>query len=203
MLDQIRRRLRLLIKLIEGEEREIIYTDFEDEIGKGVEVALPDSGVGTDKARFQMKVRHFLKQHADHIAILKLLRDEQLTAQDISELERIMQEESVASNEDLQRIRSDGGLGLFIRSIVGMEREAAKRALATFMDGRELSANQIEFVNLILDYLTERDAIDPRRLYESPFTDFDDLGVNGVFSAADVYSLINVLETVKRRAMAI
>ena len=146
MLDQIRRRLRLLIKLIEGEEREIVYTDFEDEIGKGVEVALPDSGVGTDKARFQMKVRHFLKQHADHIAILKLLRDEQLTAQDISELERIMQEESVASNEDLQRIRS----------IVGMERDAAKRALATFMDGRELSANQIEFENLILDYLTER-----------------------------------------------
>ena len=202
MLEQVRRRLRLLVKLIEGEERKIVYTDFEDEIGDGVEVTLPDAGVGTDKARFQMKIRHFLKQHADHIAVLKLRRDEQLTPQDLEELERIMLEESVASDDDLRRIRSDGGLGLFIRSLVGMERDAAKRALADFMDGRKLSANQIEFTNLIIDYLTERGAIDPRRLYESPFTDFDDQGVSGVFPAADVKALVQVLNDVRERAAA-
>ena len=37
-------------------------------------------------------------------------------------------------------------LGLFIRSLVGLEREAAKEALAGFMDGRTLTANQIEFI---------------------------------------------------------
>ena len=113
-----------------------------------------------------------------------------------------MLEESVASDDDLRRIRSDGGLGLFIRSLVGMERDAAKRALADFMDGRKLSANQIEFTNLIIDYLTERGAIDPRRLYESPFTDFDDQGVSGVFPAADVKALVQVLNDVRERAAA-
>lgn len=202
MLEHLRKRLRLLVKLIEGEDRVVVYTDFEDEIGLGEEVALPDAGVGTDKARFQMKVQHFLKQHADHITIQKLRRDEQLTAKDLAELERIMQEEAVASTDDLQRIRSDGGLGIFIRSLVGVERDAAKRAFAGFMSDRHLNANQIEFVNLVIDYLTERGAMDPKRLYESPFTDLDDQGVSGVFPAADVKALIVVLNDIRSRAVA-
>jgi len=54
------------------------------------------------------------------------------------------------------------------------------------MDGRTLSANQIEFMGLIIDHLTERGVMDPRRLYESPFTDLNDQGLSGVFPAAEV-----------------
>lgn len=201
-LEHVRKKLRLLIKLIEGEARPIVYTDFEDEIGDGVVVGLPDIGAGMDKARFQMKVRHFLKQHENHIAILKLRRDEQLTPQDLSELERIMVAETDATAEDLRRVQDDGGLGLFVRSLVGLERDAAKRALAAFMDGRKLNSNQIEFINLIIDYLTERGAIDPRRLYESPFTDIDDQGVSGLFPAVDVKVLVQVLNDVRERTAA-
>lgn len=67
-----------------------------------------------------------------------------------------------------------GGRGLFVRSLAGLEREAAKAAFAGFLAVRTLNANQIEFVNLIIEHLTERGAMDPRRLYESPFTDFDE-----------------------------
>ena len=38
------------------------------------------------------------------------------------------------------------GLGLFVRSLVGLDREAAKGALGGFLAGKTLSANQIEFV---------------------------------------------------------
>ena len=64
------------------------------------------------------------------------------------------------------------------------------------------TANQIEFINLILDHLTERGAMDPRRLYESPFTDFDDQGVAGVFSMDDARVLVQVLRDVGSRAAA-
>ena len=201
-LEQMRRRLRALIKLIEGDERIIVYTDFEDEIGEGTKIELPDAGVGTDKARFQMKVRHFLKQHADHITIQKLRRNEQLTPQDLAELERIMIEEAGASDGDLAEARVQGGLGLFVRSLVGLERDAAKAAFAGFMANKNLSGNQIEFINLIIDHLTERGAMDPRRLYESPFTDFDDQGVSGVFPQADVQRIVQVLNDVRGRAAA-
>jgi type I restriction enzyme, R subunit len=175
--------------VIEGDERHIVYTDFEDEIGAGTKIDLPDVSVGTDKARFQMKVRHFLKQHADHITIQKLRRNEQLTPQDLTELERIMIEEAGASNDDIENLRANGGLGLFVRSLVGLERDAAKAAFADFMAGNNMNGNQIEFINLIVDHLTESGAMDPRRLYESPFTDFDDQGVSGVFPQADVKGL--------------
>ena len=70
------------------------------------------------------------------------------------------------------------------------------------MDGRTLTANQIEFIDLILDHLTERGVIDPRRLYESPFTDLDDQGVSGLFPAADVKVLVHILNEVRGRAAA-
>lgn len=202
ILETLRRRLRKLVKLIEPDARKIVYTDFEDEISAPVDVDFPSIGSGTDKSRFHMKVQHFLAQHADHITIQKLRRDGQLTEQDLAELERIFIEEAVGTADDLEHIRDDGGLGLFIRSMVGLDREAAKDALAEFMNGRNLTANQIEFIDLIIDHLTERGAMDPRRLYESPFTDLDDQGVSGTFPAADVKQLVQLLKEVKERAAA-
>jgi type I restriction enzyme R subunit len=134
ILETLRRRLRKLVKLIEPVSRNIVYTDFEDEIGTGVDIVLPIAASETDKARFLMKVRHFLIEHKDHITIQKLKRNEQLTAQDLTELERIFIDEGVGSADDLERIRKQGGLGLFIRSLVGLNREAAKHALADFME---------------------------------------------------------------------
>jgi type I restriction enzyme R subunit len=202
ILENVRRCLRQLVKLIEPKDRKIVYTDFEDKIGAAVDVVLPNIGAGTDKARFLMKVRHFLTQHENHITIQKLRRNEQLTPQDLSELERMFLAESVGSPEDLDRIRGEGGLGLFVRSLVGLDREAAKQALAGFVSGRTLSANQIEYVDLIIDYLTDRGVIDPRRLYESPFTDLDDQGVSGVFAPADVREIVQRLNEIRQRTAA-
>ncbi len=201
-LEQMRRRLRALIKLIENDERVIVYTDFEDEIGSATPTHLTGVDVGVDKARFQLKMRHFLAKHANHITILKLRRNEQLTAQDLSELERILVSETSVSSEELSEIKSDGGLGIFIRSLVGLDREAAKAAFGGFIANSSLNGDQIEFINLIIDHLTEQGAMDPARLYESPFTDLNDLGVSGFFADVDVEKLIHILAQVKQTAVA-
>jgi type I restriction enzyme, R subunit len=44
--------------------------------------------------------------------------------------------------------------------------------------------------------------MEPRLLYESPFTDFAPLGVEGVFNGPDVTALIAILEDVQGRAAA-
>lgn len=79
---------------------------------------------------------------------------------------------------------------------------AAKHALSTFIDGKALTPSQIEFIDLVIDHLTERGVLDPRRLYESPFTDIDDQGVSGIFSLGDVKELVKVINDVKARAAA-
>ena len=201
MLETVRRRLRALIKLIELKRRIIVYTDFEDAIGPGATIEVAGAGAGADMVRFRMKARFFLKDHADHIAIQKLRRNEPLTPTDLAELQRIFNEAGLSEETGLAQVNEAGGLGLFVRSLVGLDRAAAKAAFAAFMEGRALTANQIEFLDLIIEHLTERGQMDPRLLYESPFTDFDPMGVTGVFGDA-APAIVAVLAEVKRRAAA-
>jgi type I restriction enzyme R subunit len=44
--------------------------------------------------------------------------------------------------------------------------------------------------------------MDPRLLYEAPFTDLDPLGVAGIFAEGEVVELIQVLREVQGRAAA-
>jgi type I restriction enzyme R subunit len=146
MLDVACRSLRDIIKLIELKKRPHIYTDFEDEFGRSEAVELHGVAVGTDMHRFQLKVRHFLKEHENHLAIQKLRRNEPLTAQDLEELERVIVEAGVAEREDLDKVKADVGFGVFIRSLVGLDRETAKHACDGFQAVRALPSSQIEFL---------------------------------------------------------
>src|ERR1700741_5333365 len=102
----------------------------------------------------------------------------------------------------MERIRAEGGLGNFIRSLVGLDRMGAKTACDTFIEGRKLAAPQLEFVDMVIDHLTARGVMDPRLLYESPFTDLDPLGVAGIFAEGEVVELIQILRDVESRTAA-
>jgi type I restriction enzyme, R subunit len=60
-----------------------------------------------------------------------------------------------------------------------MDREAAKRAFDGFLFGKSLTANQIQFINLMVDYLTQSGWMSVAQLYESPFTDYSQKGLRG------------------------
>jgi type I restriction enzyme, R subunit len=106
--------------------------------------------------RFRAKARQFLKANESHIAILKLCRNDPLTKSDIAELERMFAEAGVGTPEEMDRIREEGGLGVFVRSLVGMDRAAAKRAFDNFIQAHKLTSQQHEFVNMVIDHLTAR-----------------------------------------------
>ena len=55
---------------------------------------------------------------------------------------------------------------------------------------------------MVIDHLTERGAMDPRLLYESPFTDIDPLGIAGVFGEPEIDHVVSILDDVRRRAAA-
>ena len=203
MLEGMRRRLRDLIKLIEKQKRKPIYTDFEDEMGGESEVELPGFGHGTDYAKFRAKARAFLRAHQDHVAIHRLRMNMPLTAADLSELQRMLAHSGVGAAEDVQRAAEESqGLGLFVRSLVGLDRQAAKEALAEFLNGKTWNANQIEFVNLIVDHLTAHGVMEAAMLYESPFTDLTPRGPDGLFSSGQVDELVKILDSVRARAIA-
>ena len=129
--------------------------------------------------------------------------NEPLTASDLIELERVLKASGVADSENLAKAsKENNGLGLFVRSLVGLDRGAAKSALAGFVSRNILNANQIEFVNLIVDYLTEHGIMPAELLYESPFTDVNPQGPEGIFDPSQVDELVALLHQNRARAVA-
>jgi type I restriction enzyme R subunit len=203
MLEQVRKKLRTLIKLIDKQARKPVYTNFEDEMGAAAEIELPGFTSADNFERFRAKARHFLKQHEDHIAIHKLRSNEALTKTDLAELERILIESGIGTPDDIEKAKTEShGLGLFVRSLVGLDRRAATHALAAFMEGWTPTSKQIEFLDEIIHHLTEHGSMTAERLYESPYIDFNPQGVDGVFAPEQVEKLFGILDEVRERAVA-
>jgi len=201
LLEDVRLKLRALVQLIEPKSRKPVFTDFEDEIGPATVTTLADSTVGTDLGRFRAKTRRFLDKHRDHIAVRKLHRNEHLTPTDLEELEKIMRSEGVGDDAAFDRIQSEiGGLGRFVRSLIGLDREAAKAAFSQLLAGSSLSATQIDFIELLIDELTRAGVVDAGRLYEAPFTNTNPLGLDGLFGNDEAAEVVSILRDINRRA---
>ena len=94
------------------------------------------------------------------------------------------------------------GLGIFIRSLVGLDREAAAGAFSQFITGTTVTPDQIEFIDLVVQELTQNGVMDVVRLYQTPFIDISPQGPEGVFPSATVGQMVAVLAEIRQRAAA-
>ncbi|MDZ4234643.1 MAG: type I restriction-modification enzyme R subunit C-terminal domain-containing protein, partial [Dietzia sp.] len=202
MLELIRRKLRGLLRFLEKTKKVVVYTDFADELSESTLVDLPGITPGTNWERFRAKAAMYLKQHQDHVALQRLRRNKPLTPEDLSSLEEMLIESGTGEQADIELAKEQShGLGLFVRSLVGLDREAAVEAFGTYLDGSRFSADQIRFVNLIVAELTANGVVEPVRLYESPYIDHAPTGPDHVFPDTDVDNIVEILRTVRANAV--
>ncbi|EHR63698.1 DEAD/DEAH box helicase family protein [Saccharomonospora cyanea] len=205
MLEEVRRRVRGLVKLIDRTNRNPVYSDFIDEYGEVVErpYERSDAGAQVDMERFHAKVRDFLHRHDDNLALQKLRRNRPLTETDLSELEHLLVESGEFDEAALRRsIEEARGLGAFIRSLVGLERESVVEALSEFLDATTFSSKQIDFVKLIVDHLTHNGMMEPSALYDPPFVDHAPSGPEVLFPSERLNQLHVRLAEINARASA-
>ncbi|GAA3871142.1 type I restriction-modification enzyme R subunit C-terminal domain-containing protein [Tessaracoccus defluvii] len=201
MLELVRLRIRGLARFIEKTARNPIYTDFEDTIGEGLEVVLPRVTPGTNFERFRAKAEAYLREHLDNLALQRLRRNKQLTGNDLTVLEQMLVASGGHQGDIVWANERTGGLGIFVRGLVGLDRAAAMDAFAHYLNGAVFSVEQVRFVNLIVEELTKNGVMEPKRLFESPYTDHAPTGPDHFFPEADVDAIVETLNGIKRTAL--
>ena len=180
--EEIRKKLRDLIKFIPENERVRYDTDFTDDI---LSTEWNESQLDNDDlANYKKKVNYYILQHQDIPAIAKLKGNQPLTPEDVSTLERILWGE-LGTREQYDAQYGKTPLGELVRSIVGLSQKAANEAFSRFLNNVGLDSQQMYFVRQVVNYIVKNGMMkDLSVLQESPFTDmgsiselFDDVAV--------------------------
>jgi type I restriction enzyme M protein len=115
------------------------------------------------------------------------------------------------TSKDLQRVVKTKKTELLFLALFLLLLKPGRRAAVIVPDGvlfgssnahKALTTNQIRFIDLIIDYLTQNGVMDPRLLYTSPFTDYSSTGLDGVFSDKDATGIVSVLDSIREAAVA-
>ena len=201
MLEDVRKRLRLLVPFIEKSKQAIVFTDFEDELGAVVRSEGDAVPAHDDFADFRKNALAFLKEHQGETAVEKIRRNWPITPDDMAELQRILIDSGIGSEEDIESAKHQAGsFGLFVRSLVGLDQSAAKEAFGEFLAKQTYNADQINFVNLVISDLAQNGVISPARFYDAPYTSISSTGPQGLFSSAQIEELDGILERVRENA---
>ncbi|MFF0511068.1 DEAD/DEAH box helicase family protein [Streptomyces sp. NPDC004250] len=201
LLEDMRRRMRRLARLTDPKvKRNVVYTDFADTLGDITEAEIQGMPQGTDEQRFKQKARAYLLRHEDQPVVRKLRLNEQITELDLADLEEIFLSEAIASREDLDEVRSSGGLGLFVRGLCGLDRQAAQKAFEVFCTGKQLSSRQIDFLTLIIDTVAKRGILGLGDLYEDSFADLAPGGPDDLFTGEELEVLNVIFKGLERTA---
>jgi type I restriction enzyme R subunit len=123
-----------------------------------------------------------------------------LTPTDLTELEQMLVQAG-GTPEMISKVSAGSpSLGIFIRSLVGMDRDAVYQAFNEFVSGTKATPDQLEFIDLIVAELIANGVVEARRLYESPYLDISPQGPEALFPSAKVDRMFEILEDFKRRA---
>jgi len=180
--EDIRIKLRDLIKYIPPDERTRYDTNFTDDI---LSTEWNESQLDNDDlANYKKKVNHYIAQNQHIPAIAKLKGNVPLTPKDIATLEDILWGE-LGTKEQYAAQYGETKLSELVRSIVGLSQQAANDAFSEFLGDAELDSRQMHFVRQIVNYIVKNGMMkDLAILQESPFADlgrisdiFDDVGV--------------------------
>ena len=167
-LEKVRKDLRELIQFLVGAPNKTFIIDVED--------VITDDGVAEGvemRVSYKQRIIDFLATNRNLPVLKKIYNLEQLSTEDVNELERILWEE-LGSKEDYinhtQGMLCGGNVAAFIRSLIGVDRREALEKFSDFLNDSELNAEQEDFLNTIVQYVCENGDITKEIVVnESPF----------------------------------
>lgn len=201
-IENVRIEIRDLSSLVElGTSKRIFYTNFTDEITTPINVQDFNGNFGSYGSLYA-RLKKIIIENENNITIRRLYTNQPITASELDELDRMLFEQSGAlTHDEFKKLLGERPLGVFVRSILGMDSHSAREAFSEFLSNGPLSSVQIEFVNDLIRQLTQDGKVNPEMLFEQPFTKFHQEGLAGVFALDTSKKIIEIVKDVNGRAV--
>ena len=188
-LEQLREEVRDLIKFLAPEPIKPLLTNFTDYV-------TPKRGehLTPQFKNYKQRVIDYLGDNIDSPVIQKIRQVIPLNSDDLKELERILWEE-LGSREDYDHISDGNSVGVFVRKIVGLDREAISKIFAEYLKTYNFNEEQEEFLHQIVTFVLQNGDIEVMNLInDEPFSYCD---YNEIFAGNTtvVYALIQRLHS--------
>lgn len=152
-LEELRVALRDLIRYLDTKSQEPVYTKFEDEIQWDKIVKMKTVFPYYENLQsYKDRVESYIRKNKNHLVIHKLRTNIPITEDELNTLENLIFTDDVAkTKEDFVKQYGDKPLGEFIRSIIGLDKDALNEAFSEFLQAGQLTADQITFINTIIN----------------------------------------------------
>jgi type I restriction enzyme R subunit len=137
--------------------------------------------------------------------LIKIKKGQAVSEEEAKELSDLLLEEHPHITEELLRNvykNRKAKFLQFIRHILGLEvlesyPETVSRAFEQFIhEHTNLTSRQMDFLNLLKDFIIERENITRRNLIESPFTRIHPDGIRGLFTPTEISEILELTEKV-------
>ena len=167
-LEEVRKDLRELMQFLKGDKGKWFVVDIEDVISDNGEA----EGVKM-RVSYKQRIIDFLAANRNLPVLKKIKNIEQLSVDDIKELERILWEE-LGSKEEYDNhtkgMLCGANVAIFIRSLIGVDRREALNKFSEFLSDNTLNSEQEDFLSTIVQYVCENGDITKEIVInESPF----------------------------------
>jgi type I restriction enzyme, R subunit len=200
-IERLRIELRDLIKFIDFENTPIYFTMFEDEFEPNIIEHQLIYGFN-DLDTYKSKVEQYLKQNSHNLTIIKIRSNIQISKTELDELEKMLFDQGeIGTKDEFNKVYGEQPLGKFIRSIVGLDTNAAKLAFGQILNGQTLNSQQIKFMDTIINYFSVKGVIEPTLLFEPPFKDIDPSGIMGVFDEGVSRKILELIAEINQTAL--
>ncbi|AMA60598.1 type I restriction endonuclease subunit R [Bradyrhizobium sp. CCGE-LA001] len=155
-------------------------------------------------SRYREMVEALIAELTEHNLVLKKIKNgEAVSADEANQLAELLHEEYPHITEDLLRQvyrNRKAHLVQFIRHILGIEAlrsfpDEVNAAFEQFIRTHTtLSSRQMEFLNLLKNFVLEREKVEKKDLINAPFTVIHPQGIRGVFSPNEINEILQLTE---------
>lgn len=203
--DEIVTKLGPLMKFREQSTgKEQTHLDLVDKLHKKERVEFGPQHEAVSITRYREMVETFIIELTEHNQLLQRIKDgETISILEVNELAELLYEEHPHITEDLLRQVYKNHRARFIqfvRHILGLELlnsfpDEVSLAFNQFISTHTtLNSRQMEFLNLLKNFIIEREKVVKKDLINAPFTVIHPLGIRGVFSPSEINELLQLTE---------